>query len=75
MLERSVYFDKLSMDSTLILSAHARQLAIQATQAFAQKAMALQEADRLKADATHRITFGQYCYHENEQAKPDQEPT
>lgn len=69
MLERSVYFDKLSLDSTLVLSAHARQLAMQATQAFAQKAMELQERDRLNADAQHRITFGQYCYEVNEQAE------
>ncbi len=67
LLERSVYYDRLSLDSTLILSAHARQLASHAMQAFAQKAMELQERDHQKADAQHRVTYGQYFFQADEQ--------
>jgi hypothetical protein len=65
-LERSVYYDRLTLDSTLILSAHARQLASQAMQAFAQKAMELQERDHDKPDAQHRVTYGQYFFEADE---------
>ncbi|MDP1924206.1 MAG: DUF6502 family protein [Thiobacillus sp.] len=67
LLERSVYYDHLSKDSTLILSAYARQLSSQVMQAFSQKAMELQERDHLNADARHRVTYGLYFYQANEQ--------
>lgn len=67
LLERSVYYDRLSKDSTLILSSYARQLSSQVMQAFNQKAMELQERDHQDADARHRITYGQYYYQANEQ--------
>ena len=66
LLERSAYFDHLSLDSTLILSAYARQLASQAMQAFGQKAMELQERDHPDGNATHRVTYGQYFYQADE---------
>jgi hypothetical protein len=66
LLERSAYFDHLSLDSTLILSAYARQLASQAMQAFGQKAMELQERDHPNGNATHRVTYGQYYYQADE---------
>lgn len=67
LLERSVYYDHLSKDSTLILSAYARQLSSQVMQAFSQKAMELQERDHRDADARYRVTYGQYYYQANEQ--------
>jgi len=67
LLERSVYYDRLSQDSTLILSAYARQLSSQVMQAFSQKAMELQERDHQDATAHHRVTYGQYFYRANEQ--------
>ena len=73
LLERSVYYDHLSKDSTLILSAYARQLSSQVMQALSQKAMELQEKDQQDANARFRVTYGQYFYEANEQeesAKP-----
>lgn len=65
-LERSVYYDRLSKDSTLILSAYARQLSSQAMQAFNQKAMELQEHDHQHADSHYRVTYGQYFHQADE---------
>ncbi|MEQ1591257.1 MAG: DUF6502 family protein [Thiobacillaceae bacterium] len=74
LLERSTYYDHLSKDSTLILSAYARQLSSQVMQAFSQKAMELQELDHQNADARHRVTYGQYFYKANEQEEPGAQP-
>jgi hypothetical protein len=65
-LERSVYYDQLSKDSTLILSAYARQLSSQVMQAFSQKAMELQEHDHQRADSHYRVTYGHYFHQANE---------
>lgn len=72
LLERSVYFDRLSEESASELSAYARQLASQAMQSFGQKAMALQERDSHKLDASHRVTYGLYFLQadENSEQKP-----
>ncbi len=74
LLERSVYYDRLSKDSTLILSAYARQLSSQVMQAFSQKAMELQERDHQEAGARHRVTYGQYFCQANEQDEPGAHP-
>jgi hypothetical protein len=66
-LERSVYYDRLNKDSTLILSAYARQLSSQVMQAFSQKAMELQERDHLDANAHYRVTYGHYFHQAREQ--------
>ena len=73
LLERSVYYDRLSLDSTLILSAYARQLSSQVMQAFSQKAMELQEQDLLNTNARHRVTYGQYFYQADERER-DEKP-
>lgn len=70
LLERSVYYDHLSKDSTLILSGYARQLSSHAMQALSQKAMELQEHDHQDADARYRVTYGQYFYQANELEEP-----
>lgn len=74
LLERSVYYDRLSRDSTLILSAYARQLSSQVMQAFSQKAMELQERDHQDAGAHYRVTYGQYFYQANEQEETGAKP-
>lgn len=74
LLERSVYYDHLSKDSTLVLSAYARQLSSQVMQAFSQKAMELQERDHLDANARHRVAYGQYFNQANEQEEPGTQP-
>jgi len=74
LLERSVYYDHLSKDSTLVLSAYARQLSSQVMQAFSQKAMELQERDHLDANARHRVAYGQYFNQANEQEESGAQP-
>ncbi|MDO9220801.1 MAG: DUF6502 family protein [Thiobacillus sp.] len=74
LLERSVYYDHLSKDSTLILSAYARQLSSQVMQAFSQKAMELQERDHLDANARHRVAYGQYFNQASDQGEPGAQP-
>jgi len=74
LLERSVYYDRLSKDSTLVLSAYARQLSSQVMQAFSQKAMELQERDHLDSNARHRVAYGQYFNQANEQEEPGAQP-
>jgi len=74
LLERSVYYDRLSKDSTLILSAYARQLSSQVMQAFSQKAMELQERDHQNAQAHYRVTYGQYYFQADEQEELGTKP-
>ncbi len=74
LLERSVYYDRLSKDSTLILSAYARQLSSQVMQAFSQKAMELQERDHLDANARYRVAYGQYFNQASEQEESGEQP-
>ncbi len=74
LLERSVYYDHLSEDSTLVLSTYARQLSSQVMQAFSQKAMELQERDHLDASARYRVAYGQYFNQANEQEEPGAQP-
>ncbi len=69
LLERSVYYDRLSQDSAQALEAHARQLSSQVMQSFSKKAMELQEHDHQNADAHFRVTYGQYFYQAGEQAE------
>lgn len=66
LLERSVYFDRLSEESAKALGAYARQLSSQAIQAFGQKAMELQEKDSQESSAKHRVTYGLYYYQADE---------
>lgn len=74
LLERSVYYDRLSQDSTLILSAYARQLSSQVMQSFSKKAMELQEHDHQNGDAHFRVTYGQYFYQADEQEETGKKP-
>ncbi len=65
-LERSVYCDGLSPQSVEQLRALSRELAIDAMQEINRKALALQEADIGRADASRRMAFGVYYYAEDE---------
>lgn len=71
LLERSAYFDHLSEASVQLLSTYARQLASQAMQDFARKAMELQEQDNQDSNARHRVTYGHYFYQADE--SPEQQ--
>jgi len=64
-LERSVYCDGLSAESAEQLRTLSRELAIAAMQEINRRALELQEADRGRADASQRMTFGVYYYAED----------
>lgn len=66
MLDRCVYFDHLTEQSAEALAEYSRILAGEAMQAMNRRALALQQADATKPDATHRTNFGLYFYHADE---------
>jgi hypothetical protein len=66
MLDRCVYYDRLSPDSVQKLETEARLLATQALMELNAKAMSLQETDANRKDATYRINFGAYFYRGDE---------
>lgn len=66
LLDRCVYFDQLSEQSAEQLADYARSLAGEAMQALNSRALALQQADATRLDATHRINFGLYFYRADE---------
>jgi hypothetical protein len=68
-LERSVYCDGLSADSVEQLRVLSRELAVAAMQEINRRALALQESDHGRPDASQRMTFGVYYYAED--AKPE----
>lgn len=70
MLDRCVYYDRLSPESVMQLEAEARLMATRALQELNARAMSLQEADAGKPDATHRINFGAYFYRGDEGERP-----
>jgi hypothetical protein len=69
LLDRSIYFDRLSEESAKLLAQYARQLASQSFQAFGQKAMELQEKDSGDSGATHRVTYGLYFFQADENSE------
>jgi hypothetical protein len=66
MLDQCVYFDQLTEQSAELLADYARSLAGEAMQALNRRALALQQADATKSDATHRTNFGLYFYRVDE---------
>ena len=62
LLERAVYYDRLSPESVRRLATRARELAMRALQAVNREALELQERDAGRADATERMSFGAYFF-------------
>jgi len=61
-LDRSVFYDDLSAESATELAAFAREKGAETIRHVNRFALRLQEADRGRSDATHRMTFGSYFY-------------
>ncbi len=72
MLERSVYYSRLTPQSVEQLNQYARQKGIELLQALNQQALASQQADQGKPEADQRFRFGLYWYHEALQDTPAQ---
>ncbi len=65
MMERSVFYDRLSERGIRELEHYAKQLGMQALQALNRKAIVLQRAGAADADTkAGRINFGIYFYHD-----------
>lgn len=62
MLERSVFYARLSPASIDRLEGRARRLAMRAIQALNREALELQQRDAGQDDAIHRMNFGLYFY-------------
>jgi hypothetical protein len=61
-LERCVFYDKLSADSTRELADYSRTVATRSLHAVNKRAAELQQSDQKKTDAVHRANFGVYYY-------------
>ena len=76
-VEQSVFADGLSAESTAHLGELARALWIQARRQMIREASRRFEADRGRADATHRMRFGAYYWaqpQDPQAAAPDDDP-
>lgn len=71
-LERCVYYDKLSADSTRELADHSRTVGMRALHAVNKRAAELQKRDQGQPHAVHRSNFGVYYFSEAE--TPDENP-
>jgi hypothetical protein len=72
MLERAVYYEKLTPQSIAELAAYTRKLAMQTLVTVNKKAFALARQDKGASDASHRMTFGIYFFSAAED-EPDPE--
>lgn len=68
MLDRCVYFDRLTEQSAEQLAELARSLAGEAMQALNRRALELQQADAANSEATYRVNFGLYFYRADEKS-------
>jgi Family of unknown function (DUF6502) len=62
MLERAVYYEKLTPQSIAALAAYTRKLAMQTLVAVNKKAFELARRDKDTPGASHRMTFGAYFF-------------
>ncbi len=63
-LERSAYYDGLSVDSVKLLAEQSERLGMKSLLAINKAAMELEKNDALKSTSRHRMTFGIYYYSE-----------
>jgi Family of unknown function (DUF6502) len=61
-LDQAVYYSGLTQTSAERLEQRARELAVSALRTLNREAHELQEGDRARADAVHRIHFGAYFH-------------
>ncbi|MCH2169823.1 DUF6502 family protein [Myxococcota bacterium] len=70
MLERSVYYDRLSTDSVDELNELARRLGVEALQTVNRRALELQQRDAESSQQDKRMSFGVYFHHADDE--PDE---
>lgn len=69
--ERALFYNRLRPDSVAAVETRARALSTEALVALNTLAARHQSADAEDKDATHRLRFGLYFYHEDEAGMPD----
>jgi hypothetical protein len=69
LLERAVFYDRLSAESADALSEYARKVGMDALLAMNREALRLSDQDAGKPGADHRISFGAYFYTAPEDAE------
>lgn len=72
-LERCVFYDRLSADSTRELAEYSRVVGMKALQSINKRAAELQKRDKGQAGAVYRTNFGVYNFSEAENA--DESPS
>jgi len=73
LLERTVYYDELSLASIEELSELSRNLGAEALEVVNRRALELQRRDAAGADRSRRMSFGVYFYEEPDAASDDEE--
>jgi hypothetical protein len=71
MLERAVYYERLTSESVEELAALSRELGSKALIAVNQKAFELSQRDAANPSASHRISFGVYFFSALDQSSKD----
>ena len=71
MLERSVYYGNLRVESVEKLRALSTELGMDALQQINREARALQRADESESNAANRMTFGVYFYKAPQEQQPN----
>ena len=66
LLERTVYYDELSVASVEELSELSRSLGVEALEVVNRRALELQRRDAAAADQSRRMSFGVYFYEERD---------
>jgi hypothetical protein len=69
MLERAVYYEKLTPQSITELAAYTRKLAMQMLVTVNKKAFELAQLDKDAPGASHRLTFGAYFFSTSDDAQ------
>jgi hypothetical protein len=74
MLERAVFYDRLSADSADQLSEYARKIGMDTLLAMNREALRLSEVDAKAPGCNHRISFGVYFYSVEEDPEAPDNP-
>ena len=71
-LDRSVHYDKLTLNQVRDLEAFARDVAVRALLEVNRKALELIDAAPTGDEPTHRLNFGAFVFNENDLPAQDQ---
>jgi len=73
LLERAVFYDRLSLDSVKQLQSLSHKLAMDSLHKVNEEALKLADQDEKNPNAAYRMTFGCFYYHNEEPAERNQD--